>query len=208
MSGDDDAGGTPHRIAGRHLVGGVTDGRGAGGRGRHAWPATGQQPVGNGGAGCAAIAQISSAPAAVGSDLLDQALERLVDFYETLEPRSLCRLGELYAPGASFKDPFNEVSGVPAIERIFRHMFAQVADPRFVVTTRLRDGGHAMLVWTFAFGLEPRRITVCGVSHLVFDAHGRVVRHRDYWDPAEELYARLPLIGPLMRWLRRRFSAS
>ena len=33
---------------------------------------------------------------------------------------------------------------------------------------------------------------------------GRIVMHRDYWDVAEELYEKLPLIGALMRWLKRR----
>ena len=42
-----------------------------------------------------------------------------------------------------------------------------------------------------------------GASHLRFDAAGKVVLHRDYWDAAEELYAKLPLIGPPMRLLRR-----
>jgi steroid Delta-isomerase len=138
----------------------------------------------------------------------DAALERLCAFYETLSPQSLAQLGALYAPQAWFKDPFNEVVGVPAIERIFRHMFDQVEAPRFVVTTRLRDGDQAMLGWEFGFGPAARRITVRGVSHLLLDAQGRVLRHRDYWDAAEELYARLPLIGVLMRWLRRRLSAS
>lgn len=27
--------------------------------------------------------------------------------------------------------------------------------------------------------------------------------HRDYWDAAEELYEKLPVLGDLMRWLRR-----
>lgn len=147
-------------------------------------------------------------PGGRGVDARDQGLDALIAFYQTLAPDTLCRLGALYVPDAEFKDPFNEVVGVPAIERIFRHMFAQVADPRFSVTTRLRDGSQAMLGWTFAFGHEPRRIIVRGVSHLVLDMRGRVLQHRDYWDPAEELYAHLPLLGPLMRWLRRRLSAS
>lgn len=49
---------------------------------------------------------------------------------------------------------------------------------------------------------------VRGVSHLRFDAQGRVCSHRDYWDTAEELYARFALIGPVMRWLARRLSAG
>jgi hypothetical protein len=43
-----------------------------------------------------------------------------------------------------------------------------------------------------------------GATHLVFDADGKVAVHRDYWDAAEELYEKLPLLGGLMRWLKRR----
>jgi len=36
---------------------------------------------------------------------------------------------------------------------------------------------------------------------------GRVNSHRDYWDAAEELYEKLPLMGLLMRFLRRTMSS-
>jgi hypothetical protein len=28
--------------------------------------------------------------------------------------------------------------------------------------------------------------------------------HRDYWDAAEELYEKLPVLGSVMRWLKAR----
>jgi hypothetical protein len=31
-----------------------------------------------------------------------------------------------------------------------------------------------------------------------------VAYHRDYWDAAEELYEKLPVLGGLMRFLKRR----
>jgi hypothetical protein len=31
-----------------------------------------------------------------------------------------------------------------------------------------------------------------------------VTYHRDYWAVAEELYEKLPVVGVLMRWLKRR----
>ena len=65
-----------------------------------------------------------------------------------------------------------------------------------------------MLGWNFHLRLRGRDIVVRGVSHLRFDAGGKVVVHRDYWDPAEELYAHLPLIGSLMRALQRKLSAG
>ena len=42
---------------------------------------------------------------------------------------------------------------------------------------------------------------------IVLVDRGKVVYHRDYWDTAEELYAKLPLLGGLMRFLRRRLQA-
>ena len=45
-----------------------------------------------------------------------------------------------------------------------------------------------------------------GSSHLRFDAQSKVCYHRDYWDAAEELYEKLPLIGGLMRFMKRRMA--
>ena len=42
-----------------------------------------------------------------------------------------------------------------------------------------------------------------GGTLVHFDAQGRVTLHRDYWDTAEELYEKLPVLGRLMRWLRQ-----
>jgi steroid Delta-isomerase len=133
---------------------------------------------------------------------------RLARFYETLTPAALDELDQLYTPDARFKDPFNEVAGTGAIRRIFEHMFATTEAPRFEVTDRIEQGGQAMLGWTFHFALRGRALTVRGVTHLRFDADGRVRLHRDYWDAAEELYEKLPVVGGLMRALKRRLSAT
>ena len=132
----------------------------------------------------------------------------LVGFFETLTPQSLERFPEFYAADAWFKDPFNEVRGVDAIRHIFEHMFRQVENPRFVVTDRMAEANRAMLVWEFRFSRQGAPQIIRGTSHLHFDAEGRVIRHRDYWDAAEELYMTLPVIGWLMRRLRRALSAS
>ena len=138
-------------------------------------------------------------------------IEELVSFFETVSPETVSRIGDLYASDACFKDPFNDVQGVPAIERIFRHMFTQVEAPRFVVTERIVQYDSAMLAWRFEFGVRVgKRVhpqVVNGVTHFKFDGEGKVSLHRDYWDTGEELYMKLPVLGWLVRALRRRLSA-
>ena len=60
------------------------------------------------------------------------AVQRLIALYEQLSPAHLARLGDYYAPDAQFKDPFNDVRGVPAIAQVFAHMFDTLEQPRFV----------------------------------------------------------------------------
>jgi hypothetical protein len=138
-------------------------------------------------------------------------LDELIRFYHDLTPESVARFPEFYSADAWFKDPFNEVRGVTAIQRIFSHMFTQVDEPRFVVTERVVDAGGAMLVWELGFRVrlwgKGQAQVMRGVSHLKFAADGKVCYHRDYWDTGEELYMKLPGLGTLMRGLRRALSA-
>lgn len=141
----------------------------------------------------------------------NDAVERLVQFFEKLQPQDLPRLAQMYAQDARFKDPFNEVQGLPAIERIFAHMFEALDSPHFIVTERIVQGQQCFLVWDFRFRFKrfdtQNWQTVRGGTHLTFDDAGLVTLHRDYWDAAEELYEKLPLVGGLMRWLKRRANS-
>ena len=137
-------------------------------------------------------------------------LDQLIAFYENLVPADAERFGEFYTADAYFKDPFNEVCGVEAIQRIFRHMFKQVEAPRFRISERIVDPrGDVMLVWELWYRsrLLGGEQVMRGVSHLRFAADGRVSYHRDYWDASEELYAKVPVLGGLMRLLRRGLAA-
>jgi limonene-1,2-epoxide hydrolase len=136
------------------------------------------------------------------------AVERIVQFFETLTPQGVEQLDDHYTADATFKDPFNEVRGVDAIQHIFRHMYVALAQPHFVVTGRVVDGAQCFLTWEFRFHFKRFDThtlqTVRGGSHLLMAEDGRIRMHRDYWDAAEELYEKLPLVGGLMRWLKKR----
>jgi len=142
---------------------------------------------------------------------MNQAVEKIVVFFETLTPQSVSRLGEFYTEDAFFKDPFNEVRGLKAVQRVFAHMFDALHEPRFVITARVVDGEQCFLSWDFHFRFKKFKPeasqTIRGATHLKLTADGRVRFHRDYWDAAEELYEKLPLVGGLMRWLKKRVNS-
>lgn len=136
---------------------------------------------------------------------------RIAQWFSQLQAADVDRMGEFYTADAYFKDPFNEVRGVPAIQRIFGHMFVALNGPHFVVTERIVQGAQCFLTWEFRFRMKRIDTTtlqvIRGGSHIVLADDGRIASHRDYWDAAEELYEKLPVVGALMRWLKQRANS-
>ena len=135
-------------------------------------------------------------------------LKKLIDYFQALSPASVAEMDSVYTQDAYFRDPFNEVTGIAPIKHIFSEMFVRLHDPRFVITETIAQENGAILIWDFDFrikSLKPnltRRIH--GLSHVRFAADGRVNYHRDYWDAAGELYEQFPVIGGVLRWLKKR----
>lgn len=141
---------------------------------------------------------------------LDLVTARLAAWYEQLSVESLSQLGLYYAPEVRFKDPFHEVRGVEALQAIYAAMFKNLVRPSFTVSGQVVQGRQAFLIWELHFYFQRWRAgeeqCVRGVSHLQFDERGLVIMHRDYWDAAEELYAKVPGLGRVIRWLQKRVA--
>ncbi len=139
------------------------------------------------------------------------AVNNIVAYFETLTEVSVSRLPEYYTDNAYFKDPFNEVRGVKHIQHIFAHMYTALDKPRFIITTKIVEDNACFLVWDFKFYMKKYDKTkeqiIRGGSHLILNADGKIVSHRDYWDAAEELYEKLPVVGGVMRWLKKQANS-
>jgi hypothetical protein len=138
----------------------------------------------------------------------EQALAAYARFYETLSPETLDGLRPLVAPQVRFKDPFNDVRGVEALLRATAAMF-RFGTPRFEILDRALSERAGYLLWRYTVDIHaatPRIIE--GMTELRFDAEGRVAEHIDHWDAAEQLYEKVPLLGTLLRLIKRRFHTS
>lgn len=147
--------------------------------------------------------------AGVKSAVTDERTRRLLQFYTQLTPELLTGMGLVYSEHARFIDPFNEVQGLPAIRRVFEHMFQTLQSPRFEVLHAFTEGDTCLLLWHFHFRRTGQSVDnmLKGMSHLRYGPDGRVLLHHDHWDPARQLYEPLPVLGAVMRWLRRRLAA-
>jgi steroid delta-isomerase len=126
-------------------------------------------------------------------------------YLETLTPDALLHLSTYVRPDVRFRDPFNDVHGADAMQAVLTDMFETVGAVRFRVSHCAVDADTCLMAWTFRAdsGLELE-----GTSIVRFDAQGLVASHTDHWDAARLIYEKVPVLGALLRLIRRRLGNS
>ena len=135
-----------------------------------------------------------------------EAADRYRRFLETLTPEKLDRLPDYVTTDVRFKDPFNDVRGPGAMQRVFRHMFENVDNIRFTVHHVALAGDTCFMDWRFEGRLGGRDWSFEGASVITLDTDGKVVAHIDHWDAASAFYECLPVIGWLLARIRGRLA--
>ncbi len=132
-------------------------------------------------------------------------LAAYIRFYETLSRERLDELRRLATPTVRFKDPFNDLRGIEALIGATAAMF-RFGTPRFEILDAALSERAGYLLWRYTVDTaSPRPWTIDGMTELRFDAAGLIAEHIDHWDAAGQLYEKLPLIGGLLRRIKRRF---
>lgn len=127
-------------------------------------------------------------------------------WFQTLTPESLERVGDIYAPDAVFIDPFNQLAGLASVRAVYQHMFDTLEHPRFVISTTVVDARQAFMTWDFLFECRGHAQQISGCTQFEINDQGLIILHRDYWDAAQQVYEKIPLLGSLLRIIRRKLS--
>lgn len=124
------------------------------------------------------------------------------DFAEQLTP--------LFAEDVFFKDPFNQVEGIPEVLSIFKHMFQTLDNPQFDISHSAINGDVGYIHWTFQFSFKGSSDVKSfeGLSQIRFNQQGLVTEHIDFWDAGEVVYSKVPVLGWLVRFVAKKLSVK
>ena len=77
------------------------------------------------------------------------------------------------------------------------HMYQNLDNPRFVINEYMDKENVIYVKWDFLFAFKGKKDenSFEGVSRLVVNEQGKVISHIDYWDAAEHMYEKMPLVG-------------
>lgn len=133
-------------------------------------------------------------------------IQRFRSTYDGLTSGSMELLKKLYDERIEFIDPVHTIHGIDALTAYMRRMYEGVERIEFHHHSLLAGEGEAMMTWTMEMEhqrLQPgRAIWLPGATVIRFD---RMITHqRDYYDLGALLYERVPGLGPIVQWIKKR----
>lgn len=137
--------------------------------------------------------------------------QRIIEVFNQLRADNLHILDAFYHPQLKFVDPIGEVSGLPAMKKYYENMYKSVEEIRFDFVDHIENQGKHFVSWKMTLktpnlnGGEP--MVMEGSSHINFEPETNlVIYHRDYFDMGAFIYEQIPVIGWIIRSIKKRFQ--
>lgn len=133
------------------------------------------------------------------------------EFFNRLSADTMDCLDEFYHPRIVFEDPVGRHQGLASLRAYYAHLYREVQSIRFDFPLMVEEGDTVIARWRMflsAKGIKRgQMIEVDGYSEVRFQ-DGLVIYHRDSFDMGAFLYEHLPLLGWVLRWLKKSLHRS
>ncbi len=137
-------------------------------------------------------------------------LEKFIDTYQKLGTDNLHLLADIYADNVVFIDPMHHISGYQQLADYFAKLYSNIASCKFTIDEVIYQNDNASIYWTMQYQHPKlnrgKTVTVQGHSKLR-GVDDKVNYHRDYLDLGAMLYEHIPLLGSVIKRIKRKASA-
>ena len=152
----------------------------------------------------------AESPHLPGGEQMGGRTERIVATFNELTKDNMHILDGFYHPDVVFEDPLGRIEGLPALKRYYLRMYRNVETIRFDFSDHLVDGDTHLAAWTMRMQVKGfnrgREIVLDGNSLIRFGEGDLVTYHRDYFDMGAMVYEHIPVIGYLVRRVKKRLQ--
>ena len=137
------------------------------------------------------------------------ALGRFKEFFSNMTPdRVRNQVDSVYDKDAYLYDTLALHHGIDAIRPYFIRTAERADGVTVEILDTIRKGNDFYVKWsmdiTWSAFKKGKTTRSFGISHIRFGETGKVVLHYDFWDSTNGFFEHLPIIGGLIRWVKRR----
>lgn len=136
-------------------------------------------------------------------------LRNFINIYQQLNTENIELLEQVYAENIQFIDPIHEVNGFQNLSDYFESLYTNLVSCQFAITEVIEGDNCAAIYWTMEF-CHPKlnsgnAVSLVGSSQLKAVA-GKVFYHRDFVDLGAMLYEHIPVVGRIIKAVKKRAS--
>ena len=140
--------------------------------------------------------------------------EKVKHLYTNFDQQMLAGLSDIYRNDIVFQDPLHHITGLANLSSYYQGMLDGLESCRFEFTQQLVEealdskDSHAVLFWTMHYQhkkiAQGKPLSITGNSHIRYD--DKVFYHRDYFDAGAMLYEHLPIMGFVIKQIKKRME--
>jgi ketosteroid isomerase-like protein len=139
-----------------------------------------------------------------------KTIEQFARFYTDLASMRVESLKEIYSQDVVFIDPIAAHEGLSSVEQYFSKLLKNAKYCEFDIHNTLPTGEQGYAVnWTMRFTSsrinKGHPVSVDGISMLTL-RNDKIVLHRDYYDLGQMVYEHIPLLGRVIKKLKKGMS--
>ena len=128
---------------------------------------------------------------------------KFINLLKKYGPDSLQSLDSIYSDDVQYEDPINKGKDPAHLKLILEDLLKVLKGVRFESIHSAHDRECAFVSWKMRYKFRNKPYEIDGVSRLRFDDAGQIIEHRDYWDASFPLYGTFPIIGSIMKLIKK-----
>jgi len=139
-------------------------------------------------------------------------LEKSKTFFDKLSLENIQLVDQFYDQKVRFQDPVHQLMGADQVKKYYQQLYTNVDSIRFEYDQGAESGAMVSLPWKMFLKTKSinggEEFTVDGISLIVFNAEGRVISHRDYFDMGEFVYEKVPVLKWVIRFIKGKLAGE
>lgn len=135
-----------------------------------------------------------------------EIIEQFKNYFTQLKSKNEVILDQIYSDEVVFTDPIHTINGLENLKSYFEKLNQNLIEGSFKFTDESIIKNKVYLHWEMDLQLKKpkKRITAMGISVLTLDH--KIIMHRDYFDAGEVFYENIPLLGGIIKFLKKKIA--
>ncbi len=136
---------------------------------------------------------------------MNTIIDKFKSTYSALDENNIELVEAIYDRDVTFIDPFHEIRGLSRLSIYFSELYKNVQDCQFEFGEVYSKTSSALILWNMKFrhrSLSKNVIEVPGSTQIRFG--DKIYFHRDYFDAGKMIYENVPIVGGVIKYIKRK----